>query len=114
MSGRFVSVVLAVLLCGLPAARAEDKPAPKIDYRTRVYPPVDCAKPAKECEEAPSDAEVLRALEPCACVPYVCEECRDDVQVVTEKLTDHVDEARFFPLVGIAQLHHCHWKCTVY
>ncbi len=26
---------------------------------------------------------------------------------------DKVDAPRFYPLVGPAQLHHCHWKCTV-
>ena len=35
-------------------------------------------------------------------------------EIVTEHIVDHVDEPRFFPLVGIAQLHHSHWKCTVY
>jgi hypothetical protein len=27
---------------------------------------------------------------------------------------DKIDPARFFPLIGPAQLHHCHWKCTIY
>jgi hypothetical protein len=27
---------------------------------------------------------------------------------------DKIDPPRFFPLVGPAQLHHCHWKCTIY
>ena len=39
---------------------------------------------------------------------------RDDVQIVTERLVDKIDPPRFFPLVGPAQLHHCHWKATIY
>ncbi len=27
---------------------------------------------------------------------------------------DKLDAPRLFPLIGPAQLHHCHWKCTVY
>jgi hypothetical protein len=47
-------------------------------------------------------------------IPYVYEEFRDDIQVVSELIKDTVDPPRFFPLVGPAQLHHCHWKCTIY
>ena len=36
------------------------------------------------------------------------------IEIVCEKLVDKIDPPRFFPLVGPAQLHHCHWKCTVY
>src|SRR5262249_31015153 len=64
---------------------------------------------------SPSDAEVLRALPRVKRgAPGVYEEFRDNVQIVTELLVDKVDPPRFFPLVGPAQLHHCHWKCTVY
>jgi hypothetical protein len=27
---------------------------------------------------------------------------------------DKIDPPRFFPVAGMAQLHHCHWKCTMY
>jgi hypothetical protein len=65
--------------------------------------------------DTPSDAEVLRALRPSPRdVPAVLEVYRDDVTVVTERLVKQVDPPRFFPLVGEAELHHCHWKCTVY
>jgi RNA polymerase sigma-70 factor (ECF subfamily) len=65
--------------------------------------------------EAPSEAEVLRALpqEP-RCIPAVLEVHRDDIQVVAERLVGQVDPPRFFPLVGEGELHHCHWKCMVY
>ena len=47
-------------------------------------------------------------------VPFVYEEFRDEIEIVCERLVDKIDPPRFFPLVGPAQLHHCHWKCTIY
>jgi hypothetical protein len=29
-------------------------------------------------------------------------------------MVDRIDPPRFYPLIGPAQLHCCHWKCTVY
>jgi hypothetical protein len=46
-------------------------------------------------------------------VPYFYEEFRDNVEVVKERIKDTIDPPRFFPLIGPAQLHHCHWKCTI-
>jgi hypothetical protein len=74
--------------------------------------------PVAECRhdrEAPTEAEVLRCLpRPAAQVPGLWTETRDDLQIVTECLENRADEPRFFPLVGVARLHHVHWKCTVY
>ncbi|VTS06316.1 hypothetical protein [Tuwongella immobilis] len=92
----------------------EDKYLHKNDRRTPIMPPVNEAFPPR-CEDAPSDAEVIRTLPKIARgVPYLYEEFRDDIQIVKERLVDKIDPPRFFPLVGMAQLHHCHWKCTVY
>jgi hypothetical protein len=63
----------------------------------------------------PSEAEVLRALRQSSRdVPASPAVYHDDVTVVTERLGKEVDPPRFFPLVGVAELHHYHWKCTVY
>jgi RNA polymerase sigma factor (sigma-70 family) len=65
--------------------------------------------------KTPSEGEVLRALGPVVRgIPMIYEEIRDDIQIVAERLVDTIDPPRFFPLVGQAQLHRCHWKCTVY
>ena len=67
------------------------------------------------CEDPPDEARILRALPKVTRgVPYFYEEHRDNIQIVTELIVDRIDPPRFFPLVGMAQLHHCHWKCTVY
>ena len=47
-------------------------------------------------------------------MPYVYEEFRDDIRSSSRSSSDKIDPPRFFPLVGPAQLHHCHWKCTIF
>jgi len=72
------------------------------------------ASESNDLQSPPID-EVLRALPRVPRgVPVVLEVFRDDIQVVTERLARQVDPPRFFPLVGEAELHHNHWKCTVY
>ncbi len=47
-------------------------------------------------------------------IPYLYEKHYNNMQIVVEKLVDSIDECRFYPLVGPAQLHHCHYKVTVF
>jgi hypothetical protein len=82
----------------------------------RSAPLSRCLRPAAppRCDEPPELPEILRAL-PSAPrgLPYIYDVAREDVEVRTEKLVDQVDPPCYFPLIGFAQLHHCHWKCTV-
>ena len=39
---------------------------------------------------------------------------RKNLRIVKEKIADYVDPPRFVPLIGPAQLHHAHYKCTIY
>lgn len=97
------------------AERVEEKYTEDKDCRTPILPPIPEGAPPPPCENPPDEATVLRAIRPLRRgVPYIYQESREDVQVVTERLVDKIDPPRFFPLVGLAQLHHCHWKCTVY
>lgn len=68
--------------------------------------------------DPPSDDEVMRALERARTVeggvPFFHEVHRDNVRIVREKIADYVDPVRFYPLIGPAQQHHAHYKCTVY
>ena len=85
------------------------------DFRTAILPPIRPGFPAPLCEDPPDDAAVLRALQPVTRgVPYVFKEFRDNIEIVTERIVDKIDPPRFFPLIGWARLHHCHYKCTVY
>ncbi len=95
--------------------RMEEKYCHPNDFRTPVLPPIQEGFPPPICEDPPDDSRILRALKHVKRgVPYFCEEFRDNIQIVTELVKDQIDPPRFFPLVGPAQLHHCHWKCTVY
>ena len=95
--------------------RMEDKWAHKNDGRAPIMPPIRDGYPPPICEDPPSDQEVLRALgRPPRGVPYVWETFRDDIVIVKNRLVDKIDPPRFFPLVGPAQLHHCHWECVIY
>jgi hypothetical protein len=95
--------------------RMEEKYAHQNDYRTAILPPIRDGFPLPLCQDEPSEQEILRAMPHVRRgVPFVFEEFRDDIEIVTEKLVDKIDPPRFFPLVGPAQLHHCHWKCTIY
>ncbi len=68
--------------------------------------------------DPPSDDEVMRALERAHPVegglPLLHEMQRNNVRIVKEKIADYIDPPRFYPLIGPAQLHHAHYKCTVY
>ncbi len=95
--------------------RMEQKLVHKNDFRTPIMPPIQNGYPAPLCEDPPGDREVLRAMPRVPRgVPYVYETFRDDIVIVKNRLVDKIDPPRFFPLVGMAQLHHCHWECVVY
>lgn len=68
--------------------------------------------------DTPSDDEVMRTLEKARPVeggfPLLHERQRTGVRIAKEKIADYVDEPRVYPMIGPAQLHHAHYKCTVY
>lgn len=95
--------------------RMEDKYCWKNDTRNPIMPPIKEGFPAPLCEDPPDNAMVLRAMQRVTRgIPYFYEEHRDEIDIRKELLVDRIDPARFFPLVGPAQLHHCHWRCTIY
>jgi hypothetical protein len=97
------------------AERMEEKFCHKNDHRTPIMPPIREGFPPPICEDPPSEEEIVRAMPMVARgVPYIYEEFRDDIEIVTELLVDRIDPPRFYPLVGPAQLHHCHYKCIIY
>lgn len=82
-----------------------------------IMPPVHPQSPVF-CMDPPTEYDVIRAMpKPSGYVPhipYLYEKHYNNMQIVVEKLVDSLDECRFYPLVGPAQLHHCHYKVTVY
>jgi hypothetical protein len=95
--------------------RMQEKYCHKNDWRTPILPPLVEGAPPPLCEDPPDDARVLRAIKPVPRgIPYIYEEHRDNIQITKELIVDKIDPPRFFPLIGLAHLHHCHWKCTVF
>jgi hypothetical protein len=87
------------------------------DYReVPIMPPVKDYAPVY-CVDPPSEYDVLRVLKKPTSggkIPYLYEKHYNKMKFSFEKLVDHIDECRFYPLVGPAQLHHCHYRVTVY
>jgi hypothetical protein len=68
------------------------------------------------CLDYPSADEVMRALPDSTSggVPFLAETKRNNVRIIVEPIVDRLDECRFYPMVGPARLHHCHYCCTVF
>ena len=85
--------------------------------RVPIMGPLTAGGPVRALDP-PSDDEVMQALERARPVrggiPLLNEKQRNNVRIVKEKIVDYVDPPRFVPLIGFAQLHHAHYKCTVY
>ena len=98
--------------------RQEDEFWVKERYdRVPVLGPITSGGPAVALDP-PSDDEVMRALERAQPIegglPYLEEKQRNNVRIVKEKCSDYIDPPRVYPLIGPAQLHHAHYKCTIY
>jgi len=68
--------------------------------------------------DPPTDDEIMRALEKTRAVeggiPLLWERNRNNVRIVKQKIADYTDEPRVYPLIGPAQQHHAHYKCTIF
>ncbi len=82
-----------------------------------VLGPLTAGGPAVALDP-PSDDEVIRAMERArnfeGGLPFLYEKQWNNVRIVKKMISDYVDPPRFYPLIGPAQLHHAHYKCTVY
>lgn len=85
--------------------------------RAPILGPLTADGPDKGMD-APSDDQVFRKFLEIKNVegnwPLLYTIQVNDVRIVKEKITDYIDPPRVYPLVGPAQLHHVHYKCTVY
>jgi len=85
--------------------------------RMPILPPPAPGAPVVALD-VPSDDEVMRTLERAhpveGGIPFFWERSRNNVRIVKEKIADYLDPPRVVPLIGPVQLHHAHYKCTVY
>jgi hypothetical protein len=98
--------------------KQEDKFWRKERYdRVPILGPTTAGGPVKALDP-PSDDEIMLALEDARPVnggiPLLYERQRNNVRMIKEKIADYIDPPRFYPLIGPAQLHHAHYKCTIY
>jgi hypothetical protein len=96
----------------------EDKAYFKERYgRVPILGPLQAGAPDVAMDE-PSDDEVMGALERAdrtqGGIPFLWEAQRNNVRIVREKIADYIDPPRVIPLIGPAQLHHAHYKCTIF
>jgi hypothetical protein len=68
--------------------------------------------------DEPTDDEVMRALERARPIegglPLLHEVSWNNVRIVKEKIADYIDPPRVIPIAGPVQLHHVHYKVTVF
>ncbi len=65
--------------------------------------------------DPPSPDEIIRAMPSVqGGIPFLEEIQRNHLRMTIDPIADYVDPPRFYPLIGWAQLHHCHYKCTIY
>ncbi len=85
--------------------------------RVPIMGPLTQGGPVKALDP-PSDDEVWWALERASATqggfPFLHEVQRNNIVMVKEKIADYIDPPRVIPLIGPAQLHHAHYKCTIY
>lgn len=96
----------------------EDRAWTKERYDTvPILGPITEGGPAVALDP-PSQDEIMRALEEArpveGGVPFLHEIQRNNVRIVVEPIADYIDPPRVYPLIGPAQLHHAHYKCTIY
>jgi len=85
--------------------------------RAPILPPLAPGGPTVALDP-PSDDEVIRAWEKANPIqgglPFLHERQRNNVRILKEKIADYIDPPRVVPLLGPVQLHHAHYKCTIY
>lgn len=68
--------------------------------------------------DPPTDDEVWWAFERAnpaqGGIPFLHETQHNNITIVKDKIADYIDPPRVVPLIGPVQLHHAHYKCTVY
>ena len=97
--------------------KAEDRAFEQARYqKIAVLPPI--TDDNHIALDPPSDDQVVRELNRVrpvdGAVPGLETTIRNVKGITKELVADYVDPTRVVPLVGPVQLHHAHYKCTVY
>lgn len=81
-----------------------------------ILDPVEGEHAPLFCLDPPMPDEVIRSLpdDTAGGLAFIAETSRNNVRMVVEPIVDRLGECRFYPMVGPARIHFCHYKCTVY
>jgi hypothetical protein len=81
-----------------------------------ILDPVEGEHAPLFCLDPPMPDEVIRSLpdDTKGGLAFIAETSRNNVRMVVEPIVDRLGECRFYPMVGPARIHFCHYKCTVY
>ncbi len=84
--------------------------------RVAILDPVEGEHAPIYCLDPPSEDEIYRALpdKTSGGLSFIAETTHNNVRIAIEPIVDSLGECRFYPLVGPARLHKCHYKCTIY
>jgi hypothetical protein len=116
-TGRFFGTTPFIPVTAYMSQRIEDRYHDEEYYKkVPVLDPVEGENAPIFCLDPPSPDHVMRALpdETSGGVYFLAETQRNNVKMVIEPIVDKLDDCRFYPMVGPARMHHCHYKCTVY
>ena len=113
---------MGVLSIPAPVLPNHQQQAEDHAFETKRYNRVAVLPPIVEenhiALDPPSDDEVVRALERVrpvgGAVPGLEVTARNIKGITKELIADYVDPPRVVPMVGPVQLHHAHYKCTIY
>ena len=89
------------------AAEKRDR-IPILDPIPGEFAPPSCLDPPSEAEVWDKVPRFQRGA------PVFYETQRNNARFLIEKTGDKIDPVKIYPLAGPCQLHHCHYKCTVY
>jgi hypothetical protein len=98
--------------------KAEDYAYEQVRYggKTAVLPPI--VDENHIALDPPTDDQVIRVLNKArpidGSVPGLEVTMRNVKGITKDLIADYVDPPRVMPLVGPVQLHHAHYRCTVY
>lgn len=81
-----------------------------------VLDPVEGENAPIACIDPPSPDEIYRAMPNKAQggLSFIAETSHNNVRMTVDPIVDKLEECRFYPMVGPARLHKCHYKCTIY
>ncbi|MGF1579887.1 MAG: hypothetical protein ACFCD0_11030 [Gemmataceae bacterium] len=85
------------------------------DFRTPVPAPLPKGASPKCDDVVPDLASIIRAMSrSTTSIPFLHEVSQEDFDYTVELLAEDFSPPRFYPCIGPARLHTCHFKCTVW